>query len=370
MSESEQEGNGQVERQTIRYRHRHHPNKPSKKTSTSDFEQGYAANAAPRYLTQSRRSLGTSSRIPGPGPSSFHDPVGSSRMPSPEKSARDESTPSRATSPTPQRKAAGGSKGSKGKQSVFGSTIKDKTPARSNLRSANTTFRRPTVATGGKVSNLAKQFERINKDSEKASRRYAVIRGRKARPVTFARAKVEILDSVKDAIRDESESSSSSSEADDEGGGEDDDNKGSGNTGAENSPEDSLTLPSTSTSSIEPITPVINESPEEMLSSETPNEHHASTPPSTQAPTLEVTPTSLPPSPLMTPQVDVEQNPTERNSILKALSTLWPQQFPQPRQLKESDEADPTSDGEHIFRDSSMVVRVDEPTSIIALALK
>ena len=80
-------------------------------------------------------------------------------------------------------------------------------------------MRRPTF-TGNKVSNIAKHFERINKDTDKANRRYAVIRGRKARPVTTARAKAEILDSIKDAIKDESESSDSS-EADDEGDDED-----------------------------------------------------------------------------------------------------------------------------------------------------
>ena len=51
-----------------------------------------------------------------------------------------------------------------------------------------------------------------------------------------------------------------------------------------------------------------------------------------------------------------------QDPILKALSTLWPQQ---PHQFD-----DPFGDPEHIFRDSDMVVRLDEPTSIIALALK
>jgi hypothetical protein len=74
------------------------------------------------------------------------------------------------------------------------------------------------------VSNIAKHFERISRDNERATRRYAVIRGgRKPRPVASARAKVEILDSVRDAVKDEeSESSSESSEADDEGEGDDD----------------------------------------------------------------------------------------------------------------------------------------------------
>jgi 1-phosphatidylinositol-3-phosphate 5-kinase len=70
---------------------------------------------------------------------------------------------------------------------------------------------------------------------------------------------------------------------------------------------------------------------------------------------------------LTPPASDVELggSGTERISILKALSGFWPQPT---RHSVEGD--DPMNDPLHIFRDSSMVVRLDEPTSIIALALE
>jgi 1-phosphatidylinositol-3-phosphate 5-kinase len=79
-------------------------------------------------------------------------------------------------------------------------------------------------------------------------------------------------------------------------------------------------------------------------------------------------------SPLFMPSdLDIGSNvpEPERLSILKALSGFWLQPPPQSRRRGcELEGDDIMSDPEHIFRDSSMVVRTDEPTSIIALALK
>jgi len=76
---------------------------------------------------------------------------------------------------------------------------------------------------------------------------------------------------------------------------------------------------------------------------------------------------NLPPTP---PQIDEIPG---RHSLFKqafqGLSQgLFSTQFPPRRTDAEAE--DPLNDPEHIFRDSSMVVRTDEPTSIIALALK
>jgi 1-phosphatidylinositol-3-phosphate 5-kinase len=73
-----------------------------------------------------------------------------------------------------------------------------------------------------KVSNIARQFERMSKDNERANRRYAVLKGRKARPVTVARARVEVFKNAQEAAQDPSDDSSQSSEADDEDEGEED----------------------------------------------------------------------------------------------------------------------------------------------------
>lgn len=248
---------------------------------------------------------------------------------------------------------------------------------RSPNNPAKSTFRR-AAPPGSKVSNIAKHFERMNRENERNTRRYAVInRGRRARPVASARAKVEILDSVKDAVRDESDSSDSSSEADDEGEGDDE------------SPE-AASKASDSFGSLPPQ--VDSETQSIILATESPMEMEMNIPevvhtePSPQRkPTFllpveeSLEPPSMPPSPIMpsTPahparplSPPVEDTNNERSSILKALTGLWPQPVPQSRFRSESDAEDLIVDPEHIFRDSSMVVRTDEPTSIIALALK
>jgi 1-phosphatidylinositol-3-phosphate 5-kinase len=244
-------------------------------------------------------------------------------------------------------------------------------------------FRRPSSGPGGKVGNIAKHFERINKETERANRRYAVIRGKRARPVASARARVEILESVKDAIMDESESSDSSSEADDEGGDEDDGKKTTDQATTESSPESSSTLPQepvqhesdvakTTLSTEDIAAPQTDDVSPSQISNELEQQGHS---PLALEPHRDAA-NSLPPSPFLnnnssvTPPMSDLDSGTERNSIFKAFSGFWPPQLPSSRIRVELDGEDPMSDPEHIFRDSSMVVRTDEPTSIIALALK
>lgn len=230
----------------------------------------------------------------------------------------------------------------------------------------------------------------MNRDNERANRRYAVIRGRRARPVASARARVEILDSVKDAIKDESESSDSSSEADDEGGDEDDGQKPSEATSPDSStktsPEASATLPEVNIGS-EPQVSDLDQpgTSQPSVPSQAEPEPGSSKPPGepSSAPRDREMTMSVPASPLLSsifphykeqslpPPSDFELGPgQERNSILKAFTNLWPQHLPHPRARGELEGDDIMADPEHIFRDSSMVVRTDEPTSIIALALK
>ena len=342
-----------------------------RRPSASDFESSYAANVAPRYLMHSRRPtrrVSQSSRIPGPVSSSNY----TSRQQSPEKPVLS-FDPDVATKPGIPKGLI---------PSVIGRGVptkpsrnlgKDKSQLRtvSGTVSKSVATRRGVAPPGNRVSNIAKHFERINKDNERANRRYAVIRGRRARPVASSRAKVEILDSVKDAIQDESESSDSSSEADDEGGDDEDTHKSSDKV----SPEVSGTLPVHGAGD-EPKDPTpaqfseLNAPP----SSDSPGVSSES-PLASRRETL----TSAPPSPYLadtkapTPTpYDLDLGPPgqERNSLFsRALSGFWPQNIPH-RNRADDETDDPRYDPEHIFRDSSMVVRTDEPTSIIALALK
>jgi 1-phosphatidylinositol-3-phosphate 5-kinase len=383
ISESDQEYAAEPRPRQFRSRSKHRHHFPARKSSASDFEHSYAANIAPRYLTHTRRSLGhthTNSRIPGP----IMDSQQSSRRTSPDKrfSTMTMEAKSDYTSlpPQPRRSgfAHGGGNATRGRPPSR-STGKEKGPSRpASASGSRQLFRRPSSGPGGKVGNIAKHFERINKETERANRRYTVIRGKRARPVASARARVEILDSVKDAIMDESDSSDSSSEADDEGGDEDDAKKTTDQATTESSPESSSTLPQepvqhesdvakttlstedVAASQTDDVSPsqISNELEQQGRSSLALEPHRDAA-------------NSLPPSPFLnnnlsvTPPMSDLDSGAERNSIFKALSGFWPQQLPSSR-----DGENPMSDPEHIFRDSSMVVRTDEPTSIIALALK
>jgi 1-phosphatidylinositol-3-phosphate 5-kinase len=379
ISESDQEYSVPVIPRNVHRKTRHPPKKSG--TVTSDFESGYAANVAPRYLTRSRRSKGLStSRIPGPILSSTESHE-SSRRTSPDKrivSGRAESGSSLGRlSPAPGGRASSIATSSRSGRTKSRPTLseRDKMVTRPPLPTSNKSHRR-TPGPGSKVSNIAKHFERMSRDSERTNRRYSVIRGRRARPVATARAKVEVLHSVKDAVKDdESESPDSSSEADDEGDGNDE-RRMEEPTPENSSPNASTTLPQVTVESapdtqvasppniehtVTPETQNISEPPTVGVSEENP-EHQTSIPPSPFLNSVQ--------SPSFTPphDIDIAMAGTQSTSLLKTLG-LWLNQ-PQPRHRSEVDIDDPMIDPEHIFRDSSMVVRTDEPTSIIALALK
>lgn len=367
VSESEQESAPSISRrQSTRNKSRH---RLTKKPSISDFEQGYAANIAPRYLTHSRRSLAqpSGSRIPGPIQSAALQSHETSRRPSPDKRSNIKGKDvkfSRPSSPNNVRQVSTSGKPVKQKIS---SRQKEKVPVRTSNHTPKSTLRRPITGPGSKVSNITKHFERLGRDAERSKSKYNIIRGKRARPVASARAKVEVLDSVKDAIRDdESESPDSSSEADDEGEGLEEE-KGVPES-VQSSPEsDAIVMsPEASADSAPPTAPfsqLLDEGVTEIPGQDVPE------PPPPE-------PLSVPPSPflqsgklvaLTPPTSDVESGGgPERPSLLKALSGLW-QQPPISRQSLVNDLIE---DPEHIFRESSMVVRTDEPTSIIALALK
>lgn len=368
VSESDQEGAPPMAAYTRpRVRSKTRGQMLTKRSSVSDFESSYAANIAPKYLTHSRRSLGQpvhTTRIPGPVNQSAESQEPSRRT-SPDK------RPSVSRLPTDSTIKGPGPFLPKGKNRLSASRASIKEDKMRTVRPGTT--RRPT-GTVNKVTSIAKHFERIGRENERANRRYAVIRGRRARPVATARAKVEILDSIKDAINDEDDSEGSdSSEADDEGGDEDDTHPRKLVVGG---PSSSLT--SATSESPESSAPPIEAPPaavtltapamaeegpkgEELLRPATPLEP-ASQPASPALAALPATPAASPPA-----ELDLGSAGPERVSILKTLAGLWPQQA-QPSRLIDAD--DPMSDPEHIFRDSSMVVRTDEPTSIIALALK
>ncbi|KAI0652330.1 hypothetical protein C8Q79DRAFT_91782 [Trametes meyenii] len=379
VSESEQES-APLARPRVRTKGRQHF--LSKRSSVSDFESSYAANIAPKYL--SKRTIGQpSSRIPIASSSDSRNP---SRRTSPDKRPsfprmNTDSTlrPGRSSPPSGRSGPPAAGTRLRNKPSLRLGP-KDKMPANrpASVTNQRSTFRRPTGA-GSKVSNIAKHFERINKDTERANRRYAVIRGKRARPVASARAKVQVLESIKDAIKDESESSDSS-EADDEGGGDDDDHPEPNvlQMSPKKTPGDLVPRPDT----------VPAEDPQTMGSSTdviSPDHSVVNAPTGSPAisqavPAVDIQPSSVLGSPVLSPTMqntmlpmtppstDMELSLAKRESLFKTITGFL--QPPLVRNRGDPDvDVDPMADPEHIFRDSSMVVRTDEPTSIIALAL-
>lgn len=375
VSESEQES-----APSIRPRPRQHKTRQqflSKRTSVSDFESGYAANIAPKYLT--KRTSMAGSRIPVlPESRDVSRRTSPDKRPSFSRTNTDFTLRAGRTSPPPLRSAAPTSSSKQRVKPNLRLGPKDKTPARpSSMVNPKSTFRRAST-NGAKVANIAKHFERMNRETERANRRFAVIRGKRPRPVASARAKVEVLESIKDAIKDEESESSDSSEADDEGGGEDDDNleQQSPNKSAQKIPETPPPVPDVALHPVEeqPTSTSTEQSALSEPAAESLSPDHITPPQEIEIPPSVMNSPMLSPmgngiTPMTPPPTDLDIEPAGRPSILKALSGLWPQQA-LPRNPFEMEVDDPMADPEHIFRDSSMVVRTDEPTSIIALALK
>ncbi|PPQ76863.1 hypothetical protein CVT24_008633 [Panaeolus cyanescens] len=368
VSESEQDSeypSHMTIRPTVRNKTRHRPPLRSK-ISTSDFEQGYAANVAPKYPSYMRRNLGSHNNARAPGHKGSLDSQVSSRRTSPEKRsltlpANDphENGPS---SPRPSNLRHG-------KGRIVSRSKEKATTKPPNSAGTRTGFKRQLPTTMGKVSTMAKHWDKMAKDREANNKtRYAVIRGRRARPVVSGRAEIQVLTSVKDAIHDEPESANeSSSEADDEDEGNDEDQIPVPKPEQKSQPLEQATLPE---NEAQPSKEIHSMDVTEVKEDEAPSE---ATEPNMPAAEPTQSPGSPAPSTSTRETQDILLSPplldemtgiaTERHSILKALSGFWP---PSRRNIEGDD---PASDSEHIFRDSSMVVRLDEPTSIIALAL-
>ena len=360
VSESEQEYTLPVQRRTtVRTKTRH---QIPRKSSVSDFEQSYAANIA--HLNRPRRIpvAGNSSRIPGPV-ASAGDSHTSSRRTSPDKrfiTAKTRNTrPGRPSSPL-------GSQGTtKRANNRVASQSKDKSPrVSSNMGNKSGIWKPP--ASGVKVSTMTRHFERLSKDAERSKTRYSVIRGKRARPVTSAHARVVILPSVQDAIKDETDVSDASSEADDEADANEEDAR---KPLREPATTDNADVPSTdaSTTTTEDVAP-----PAPSVQPETDTVVDANL--AKQLPG----PVQPPPSPHLdsgkqkhenlTPDLETLPIGTERGSFFRALSGLLLQQPLSAKQTIEID--DSMNDPEYIYNDSSMIVRTDEPTSMVALALE
>ncbi|KAG8982777.1 1-phosphatidylinositol-3-phosphate 5-kinase, partial [Tulasnella sp. 427] len=201
----------------------------------SDVERKTFTKAGFRQTVQTRRQMSqmsAASRIPVPIPSSYggessHNEAPAFRAPSRSRHV--------ATSPPKFERVGRGPLAiseeleRKGPHLPKHMTSKSHTRHSSRDRSSSRASTAPPPPTskgnarriapgkGANVTTLARQFERLSRDNEKANRRYAIMKGRRARPVASSKAKVEVFDNMLDAARDDSEDGSeASSEADDE----------------------------------------------------------------------------------------------------------------------------------------------------------
>ncbi len=341
----------------------------------SDYEEGYAHNVAPKYIANSRRG---GSRIPGPIAQTYsQESRDSSRQTSPDKRGTGTIKPfTTLTAPT---------KSSRGKATIRPASKEKAGGPRlptTPIRPAPLNKRKTSYSHQGKVSTLARQYDRLSREADKQSRRFSVIRGRKLRPVASAKPKtVEVFDNVRDAILDESESSDAS-EADDE----EDDRVEEEVCSTREDPELEQSLDSLADSMADSMA-ATSESAIPSSSSnslKSPVDEAPISPPITIPDVNPPPPTPLPPGVVQSISSDqaVPTDPeapgslTDTNYFTRALSKFFPvgvaagMQAINYRPQVEIEPEDPLVDPEHIFRESDIVVRTDEPTSIIALTLE
>ena len=260
------------------------------------------------------------------------------------------------------------------------------------------TATRRSFASSNRVTSIARHFDRLSREAERErQKRMSAVRGKRARPVSVTKAKVQVFSNLRDAFKDESDSDSSV--ADDE------DDESPGNDGASTrpgSPEkvsrrgsrrssgkpevpEMTPMPSTSSETLADSGPVsasassasvggstLSEAKSEMSFTERLQIELPSFETSAPLPSVPVTPqlstdtADESKSAMSFSQVsDGELNAGgERSSILKSLTGLWAFRAGDYSPLEY-----PLSAAEHIFADSKVIVRENEPTSIVAFTL-
>ncbi|KAE8538821.1 hypothetical protein D1P53_005186 [Cryptococcus gattii VGV] len=256
-----------------------------------------------------------------------------------------------------------------------------------------------------RVISIARHLDRLSREAEKErQKRISVVRGKRARPVSVTKAKVQVFDNLRDAFRDEFDTDSSEADNEEDELGSDDSlgsadelipkpepfsNKSSltGPTGSSSVPVATFPSPLTETSvtkdDLSTSNPLIASATTPSIPSDSKSEKSFTDRLKIELPSFE---TSAPlPSHPATPQVhtdtttadealgavsasqtsDIETSTAnEKSSLLKSLSGLWA--------FRAADFAPleyPLSASEHIFADSKVIIRETEPTSIIAFTL-
>ncbi|KAK4055651.1 Mitochondrial distribution and morphology protein 12 [Microbotryomycetes sp. JL201] len=256
--------------------------------------------------------------------------------------------------------------------------------------------RRVVSATSShRVSTIANHFNRLSKANERErQKRFAMIRSKRARPVVSEQPTIQVFDNLKDATKEDSDDDTRSSDgADDEDDDEHDvdsdaeavskiEPSASGHKNCDEAMVHSDLPDTTSAASRPPISmadallwPPIEAILPVTDSTHTENSHgnveDANALKSSKTEPSSSDALSVPPSPLLPehfatlPRMsEGESSGNERGSIMKAISSLWAFRGHELAPLEY-----PLAPSEHIFADNPILVRDDEPTSILAFAL-
>lgn len=255
---------------------------------------------------------------------------------------------------------------------------KPEVPSRPSVSRSSTSRRIPSMGTMGRVGTLARHYDRISKEIEK-QHRFALVRGRRARPVATTKPIVSVFKNLKDAVKDESDdedAANDNEDADDEfevdddikrsppGKGKDAIRNGQTGVPRETSMESYIydaaaeqkahgQDPSHVDKAVDKTEELLNEAAAQLTEGQVAEGM-------TDGPTSEA---ALRNGSLS--ESDYSTTGAERSSLMKTISNLW----------GDRNVADllpleyPLLPNEHVFEDSKVIVREDEPGSIIAFTL-
>lgn len=218
----------------------------------------------------------------------------------------------------------------------------------------------PSTDTRGRVSTIARHFDRINREAEKErskNKRALALRARRALPPSASTARVAEYTSVTAAVE-----SDESSDEDDRGGNA---SKSEADDGGEADSEDEE--PATLTQHERVVSamkkpPVTSPAGEGERDEGTLKAGRATSPAPTEA-AVNAAEKLLPhlrDNVSSTPSADAE-----RGSLLKTISSFWASRTGASLPLLEY----PLSAEQHLFADSPLLLREDEPSSVIAFTL-
>ena len=206
----------------------------------SDGDRSYAANASRIPSSFIKRSLGdlpetqqTSSRLKSPSRPPARLLLSGRNSPSPPSKLAPPASFTMGRSAAVDVKPRMGGRGKASRQSEISS-------GRTSPGLLKSSSRR-TLAGSSRVTSIARHFDRLSRDAERErQKRMSLVRGKRARPVGVTKAKVQVFNNLRDAVKDESDSDSSGADNEEDDQGSDDSADSAGKPKASRKPRSPL----------------------------------------------------------------------------------------------------------------------------------